>query len=311
MASRGARHFILLSRSGAKGTRAKAFVEELRSQGCHVEAPACDITQAEILKQVLEQCAKTMPSIRGCIQGTMVLRVRTTLTSIQYRLQGIVLQNRLQDSIFEKMTHEDFILSTKPKVTGSWNLHTLLPKSLDFFVLLSSICGVFGAPSQVNYATGNTYKDGIAHYRIAKGEKAASIDLGMMTAEGVLAENQGILSLLKRSGFFMEITQPELFALLDHYCNPELPLQSPTQCQAIVGIEVPAVLDSLGKDIPSWMRRPLFRHFFQQPRLIPWMQLPITLRSSGRLPPQPKQRLSSRRVWRGRRRAFWRSPRRI
>ena len=160
------------------------------------------------------------------------------------------------------MTHKDFTLSTNPKVAGSWNLHTLLPKGLDFFVLLSSICGIFGATSQVNYATGNSYKDGIARYRIAQGEKAASIDLGMMTAEGVLAENQGLLTLLRRSGFFMEIAQAELFALLDHYCNPELPLQTPEKCQPIVGIEIPSVLESMGKDIPSWMRRPLFRHFF-------------------------------------------------
>lgn len=160
------------------------------------------------------------------------------------------------------MTHEDFTVSTNPKVAGSWNLHTLLPKSLDFFILLSSICGVFGATGQVNYATGNTYKDGLAHYRITQGEKAASIDLGMMTAEGVLAENQGLLSLLKRSGFFMEISQLELFALLDYYCNPDLPVQTPAQCQAIVRIELPSVLERLGKDIPTWMRRPLFRHFF-------------------------------------------------
>ena len=160
------------------------------------------------------------------------------------------------------MSHEDFTLSTKPKVVGSWNLHELLPKDLDFFVLLSSICGIFGATSQVNYATGNTYKDGLAHYRLRQGEKAASIDLGMMTAEGVLSENKGMIDLLKRAGFFMEISQAELFALLDHFCNPNLVLQNPTQCQAIVGIEIPSVLQSLGKDIPLFMHRPLFRHFF-------------------------------------------------
>ncbi|MCJ1461260.1 hypothetical protein MMC28_011642 [Mycoblastus sanguinarius] len=161
------------------------------------------------------------------------------------------------------MSHEDFMLSTRPKVSGSWNLHTLLPKGLDFFILLSSICGIFGAPGQANYASGNAYKDALARYRVTKGEKATSLDLGMMTAEGVLAENRDLLTHLKRAGFFMEISQAELFALLDHYCNPALDILTPLQCQVIVGIERPAVLHSLGMDAPDWMRRPLFRHFYQ------------------------------------------------
>ena len=161
------------------------------------------------------------------------------------------------------MSYDDFITSTKPKVAGSWNLHTLLPKGLDFFILLSSICGVFGAASQVNYCTGNTYKDALAHYRIAQGEKAVSLDLGMMVTEGVVAENEGLIDFLRRTGYFMEISQTELLALLDHYCNPDLPILNALECQAVVGIEKPAVLDSRGIHQPYWMQRPMFRHFHQ------------------------------------------------
>lgn len=161
------------------------------------------------------------------------------------------------------MSYDDFIVSTKPKVAGSWNLHTLLPKGMDFFILLSSICGIFGAASQVNYCTGNTYKDALAHFRVAQGEKAVSLDLGMMVAEGVVAENNGLMGFLKRTGLFMEISQPALFALLDHYCDPTLRILTSLDCQAVVGIEIPAVLDSRGIDQPYWMRRPMFRHFHQ------------------------------------------------
>ena len=161
------------------------------------------------------------------------------------------------------MSYDDFIVSTRPKVAGSWNLHTLLPKGMDFFILLSSICGIFGAASQVNYCTSNTNKDALAHFRVIQGEKAVSLDLGMMVAEGVVAENDGLMGFLKRTGYFMEILQPELFALLDHYCDPALPILAPHECQAIVGIETPAVLDSRGIDQPDWMRRPMFRHFHQ------------------------------------------------
>ena len=161
------------------------------------------------------------------------------------------------------MSYNDFIESTKPKVTGSWNLHTLLPKGMDFFILLSSICGIFGAASQVNYCAGNTYKDALAHFRVAQGEKAVALDLGMMVAEGVVAENESLMRFLKRTGYFMEISQTELFALLDYYCDPSISVLTPLECQVIIGIEIPAVLDSRGIDQPYWMRRPMFRHFHQ------------------------------------------------
>ena len=126
--------------------------------------------------------------------------------------------------------------------------------------MLSSIVGVLGAHSQANYAAGNTYKDALARYRVASGEKAVSIDLGMMVTEGVVTETEGMLDSLRRLGWFMEITQPEFLALLDIYCNPELPLLNEEQAQIIVGIDNPASMETKGIDPPEWINRPLFRH---------------------------------------------------
>ena len=75
MVSRGVRNLILLSRSGAQSETAIALIEELKANGAHVEAPACDVTKADMLKTVLESCAETMPPVKGVIQGSMVLRV--------------------------------------------------------------------------------------------------------------------------------------------------------------------------------------------------------------------------------------------
>ncbi len=75
MASRGVQHMILLSRYGVKSEVGKTLVEELSVAGVHVEAPACDITQLDVLSHVMTDCATRMPRIRGCVQGTMVLRV--------------------------------------------------------------------------------------------------------------------------------------------------------------------------------------------------------------------------------------------
>jgi NAD(P)-dependent dehydrogenase (short-subunit alcohol dehydrogenase family) len=75
MASRGAKNLILLSRSGPHSVAAKLLLEDLQAQGIRVEAPACDITSKDSLSAVLAQCTRTLPTIKGCIQGAMVLKV--------------------------------------------------------------------------------------------------------------------------------------------------------------------------------------------------------------------------------------------
>lgn len=73
---RGARNLLLLSRSGATRDTAKELLAELEAVGAHVAAPPCDVTDLTALKHVLDQCQKTMPPVKGCIQGSMVLKVR-------------------------------------------------------------------------------------------------------------------------------------------------------------------------------------------------------------------------------------------
>ena len=75
MVDRGVRNLILLSRSGAQSETSIALIEDLKAKGAHVEAPACDVTKADMLRHALESCAATMPPVKGVIQGSMVLSV--------------------------------------------------------------------------------------------------------------------------------------------------------------------------------------------------------------------------------------------
>lgn len=75
MASRGAKNLILLSRRGATHPSATEFIKELESTCDKVSAPACDVTDADTLKRVLDECLVEMPPVKGCIQGSMVLKV--------------------------------------------------------------------------------------------------------------------------------------------------------------------------------------------------------------------------------------------
>ncbi|KAA8905059.1 fatty acid synthase S-acetyltransferase [Sphaerosporella brunnea] len=243
MASRKAKNLILLSRSGAQSDASKALVAELEASGVKIAAPKCDVSDEETLAAVIKECSKDMPPIKGCIQGSMVLR----------------------DSIFENMSLKDFDAAIKPKVQGSWNLHSLLPKDLDFFVLLSSASGVTGNRGQGNYCIGNAYQDALARHRTSLGLKAIALDLGMILSVGFAAENQEVMDNLKAAGF-IGIREEEFLAMLDYHCNPNLPVTSPLKSQVVTGMETPAALKAKGIDEPFWMRDPLFKQFFQMGR---------------------------------------------
>lgn len=157
------------------------------------------------------------------------------------------------------MTYEEWLSGITCKVKGSWNLHTLLPRNMDFFVMLSSLSGIIGNASQANYAAGNTYEDSLAHYRTARGEKAVSLDLGWIETMGKVAETESLKKGIASVGYLMPISDKDLLALLDHYCDPSLPLQTPLTCQVVVGLATPAVTRAAGTDIPSFMQRPTYR----------------------------------------------------
>ncbi|KAI0854080.1 hypothetical protein F5Y00DRAFT_250253 [Daldinia vernicosa] len=231
---RGARHLILLSRSGAKSTEAQELVAELARSGTKVKTPACDIADQKALRLVLDECLRDMPAVRGCIQSSMVLR----------------------DGMFEGMTFESWKESTLPKIQGSWNLHSLLPDGMDFFVLFSSISAIIGNRGQSNYAAGNTFKDALAQYRISKGERAASINLGLFLSTGVLSGDKSLLEKFRARSFFNPMTEPQLFALLDYYCNPAESYANSLDCQTIVH---DAAADQPNTDVAYWLTRPLFR----------------------------------------------------
>lgn len=74
MVSRSAKHLILLSRSEVHSVSAAAFLTSLREKGIDVATPPCDVGDRESLRNALKHCHH-MPSIRGCIQASMVLKV--------------------------------------------------------------------------------------------------------------------------------------------------------------------------------------------------------------------------------------------
>lgn len=164
----GARNIAFISRSGATAPDAITVLDELATKGARVKAYRTDISDADSFIATMEQCTRDLPPIKGVIQMAMALR----------------------DVVFEKMSYNDWTTPIKPKVQGTWNIHNYFSKErpLDFMIFCSSVSGIYGNPSQAQYAAGNTYLDALAHYRRSQGLKAISVNLGIMRDVGVVAE---------------------------------------------------------------------------------------------------------------------------
>ncbi|KAL4862002.1 hypothetical protein BDV12DRAFT_203449 [Aspergillus spectabilis] len=208
--SHGARHLAFISRSGDSKDEARLFLDQLRRHDCDARAYACDIFDRERLLSTLANCSSEMPPIKGLIQCSMVLK----------------------DGVFEKMLYEDWISSTRPKIQGSWNLHELLPRDLDFFIMLSSVSGVIGNPGQANYAAGNAFEDALAHFRRQQGLVATAVDLGAVRDIGYIAESDKVADLAHTKAF--QVTEREVHHLV------KLAIAGRTSSKGGQGHEVPA-----------------------------------------------------------------------
>ncbi|KAF1351559.1 KR-domain-containing protein [Lizonia empirigonia] len=124
MAGNGATRLVFLSRSG--GNRHNSKLKKLHGLGCETLALTCDVTLEQSVIDVVVEVGKTGRPIEGLLQCARVL----------------------QDSLFDKMTYDQWQAAFRPKVDGTWNLHTRLPKDMDFFVMLSSVIWVIGNVSQ-------------------------------------------------------------------------------------------------------------------------------------------------------------------
>ncbi|ORY13011.1 hypothetical protein BCR34DRAFT_481666 [Clohesyomyces aquaticus] len=179
MAARGARHLVFLNRSGPESEVARETVAALRDAGCSAVIFSCDVAHAGQLAAVLQAVRERLPPVRGVIQGAMVLR----------------------DTMLDGMGLDDYLAVLRPKVQGTWNLHTCLPKDVDFFVMESSISGIVGNTAQAAYAAANTFLDAFALYRRERGLPATTVDIGAVAGIGYLARNDTLRKAMERQGF--------------------------------------------------------------------------------------------------------------
>ena len=163
LVDQGARHLVLMGRSGATPA-AQPALDAMAAAGAEVRVVKADVAQVEQVAQVLAEIRESMPPLRGVIHAAGVL----------------------DDGILLQLTPERFRKVMAPKIDGAWNLHQLtLDDPLDHFVLFSSGASVLGSPGQGNYVAANAFLDALAHQRRALGLPATAINWGAWAEVGL------------------------------------------------------------------------------------------------------------------------------
>ena len=166
LVARGARHLMLMGRSGATSAAARAAIAELAVEGVRVRAESIDITDRAALQRVFGRFGRDLPQLGGVIHAAMVL----------------------DDAMIGNVTPEQIERVLRPKIAGADHLDGLtrdLP--LDYFVMYSSATTLIGNPGQGAYVAANGYLEGLARRRRRAGLPGLAIAWGAIEDVGVLA----------------------------------------------------------------------------------------------------------------------------
>ncbi|WP_394840411.1 SDR family NAD(P)-dependent oxidoreductase [Pendulispora rubella] len=186
MVAQGARHLLLVGRSGVSLPEQQDALDALRASGATVAVGLADVSDRAALAHVLADYEG--PSFRGVVHAAGLL----------------------EDGLLAQQEPERFRAVMKPKIAGALHLDALTrDEPLDFFVLYSSIAGLLGSPGQGNYAAANAFLDALAHNRRARNLVGCSVgwgpfsDVGLAAADakrGVRLAQRGMGSLTSREG---------------------------------------------------------------------------------------------------------------
>ncbi|MFB7864118.1 SDR family NAD(P)-dependent oxidoreductase [Streptomyces sp. NPDC056069] len=167
LAANGAEHIVLASRRGGASPEAAALAEELTAAGTPVTLAACDATDADALRRLVDAVPADRP-----------------LTAVVHAAG----QSQRLAPLTELST-EEFVDVIRAKVAGASALDEAVgDRPLDAFVVFSSGASVWGSVNQTAYSTGNAFLDAFVQDRRRRGRPATAmawgpLDTGMLDAE--------------------------------------------------------------------------------------------------------------------------------
>ena len=233
LASRGAKHVVLLSRRAPEPEVKKEIELSVTSYDCTVHIVKCDIAKESDVSLCTDYCQKNQLVVKGVIHSGMVL----------------------SDRPFAQMTLEEFTAPLGPKVYGTMNLDKAFASpELEFFIMLSSSATIIGNGSQANYAAANAFQDGFANAKVDNANKTAYVSLNLGAVEGsraVAATSEAQNNRLKS----ISITMEELLLGAEYAMSPQA--HQDKLSHAIMGISRQGLADA--GDLSS-LKNKIFSH---------------------------------------------------
>ncbi|HEY8979417.1 MAG TPA: SDR family NAD(P)-dependent oxidoreductase [Streptomyces sp.] len=165
-AQRGARHLLLLSRSGPDAAGAAELEADLTRLGARVTVLACDVTDRQALKSALSAVPDDAP-LTSVIHTAGVSSTTPLATCSPLEWTRVVRAKAESARLLDELT---------------------APLGVRDFVLFSSTAGVWGGYGQSAYAAANAYLDALCEARRASGLPAVSIAWGPW-ADGTTADD--------------------------------------------------------------------------------------------------------------------------
>ena len=165
MFNKGARNFILMSRSGRITNKSKRIINHINNNNGKIIIAKINVSDKQELLNYFKEHQLPIDGI--------------------FHLAGII-----KDNYIEKMSDSDIIDVLEPKYHGTNNLHILsLNYNLTHFVMFSSISALIGNPGQANYSAANYYMDKLAIKRKQEGLPSLSINVGAIGGTGMITND--------------------------------------------------------------------------------------------------------------------------
>ncbi len=191
---RGARHLMLVGRTGASRPEAQVAIDELQAQGVVVVAEAADVSERRAVDRLIKKIGDAMPPLQGIVHGAMVLDDAPLAELDAHRLSGVM----------------------KPKALGAWHLHQATAgMPLEAFVMCSSVATFIGNASQGAYVAANGFLDALAWHRRALGLPGLTVNWGAISDTGVVARSDATAAYLDNMGIG-SMPSAACLAVLEH-----------------------------------------------------------------------------------------------
>lgn len=191
----GAKHLVLISRSGPKSIESQKVIESFNDNGVSVLTLSCDITDYDSLKEVFEKIEAELPPLKGIIHAAAVI----------------------EDSLIRNLSAENINRVFAPKILGAKNLDLITRNlNLDFFVLYSSATTLFGNAGQAAYVAANAWMEALATYRRNIGLPATCMLWGAIDDVGFLARNTKTKAQLQQRMGGQPLTSKQALIELSH-----------------------------------------------------------------------------------------------